>query len=585
MSLVLLSPLFIAALLGQAAANATVPEPVALPPGFEGATELPTDGALLVSLRLPEIEDGFAFLDLLTGLYPGLGQQLTALRDPLGVQIVGPTELGTHGIATDTPVLLSLHHLLPPLWKTKEGPLATHRIVVRINDEPKFIAFVRDVFKRMGYEVALIDPKGREPAGARWWKPFRTAGFKQAIRIGALSKDGQAAVVRIVNGAHAVIEFAVTVVAPLPGKPSAKAGLRALKALTATTKVPRPMLALTIHNGIHKQLASAGSLTVVAQADLIAGLIPDTACRDRYTPATGAFFHSAAIVARLQPFDWRLRALAAFTPEGRAAFGESGSNDGLVDTREFARAGLGAVALYTPAASAMQSVVRRAFLKGEIEEAIAAADACGGWALTLMMVRHWPHLLGSQLQIVTRKLGTEVLQTQARNLAVGWKRDTTSEKLAFVSTTLFSIGAAHEPTLTRALLPMSDGEPEKAAFGNRSPRLFILLPTAPFGQAGIEPLPGANIGVSLVADNHGLGWYYSQKQRPAVFGNRVAIGSLHLNVGRLLQMQAESADVSTQDAVRLAASQIGLMGGELSIVDGLLNFDLRLQADDASLGL
>jgi hypothetical protein len=585
MSLVLLPSFLAIALLGQAPAVAPVSAPLALPSGFEGATELPTDAALLVSLRLPEIEDGFAFLDLLTGLYPNLGQQLTALREPLGVQIVGPTELATHGIATDTPVLLSLHHLDPLLWKTREGPLATHRIVVRINDEVKFIAFARDVFKRMGYEVALIDPNGHEQPGARWWKPFRIAGFKQAIRIGGLSKDGQAAVVRIVNSEHAVIEFAVAVVTPVTGKASAKAGLRALKALTTIPKVPRPMLAQTIHEGIHKQLSSSGSLSVVVEANRIAGLIPEAACRERYTPATGAFFQSAAIVARLQPFDWRLRAQAAFTPEGRAAFGESGSNDGLVDTREFARAGLGAVALYTPSAGAIQSVVRPAFLKGGVEEAMGDADACGGWALTLMAVRHWPHLFGSWLQIVTQKLGAATLQTQARNLAVGWKRDTSSATLTFVSTTLFSIGAEHEPTLTGALLPMADGEPEKAAFGNRSPRLFTLLPTAPFGQVGIEPLPGANIGVSLADGNNGLGWYYSQKQRPAVFGNRVAIGALHLNVGRLLQMQAESADVSTQDAVRLAASQIGLMGGELSIIDGLLNFDLRLQADDVSLGL
>ncbi len=585
MSLVLLSHFLAVVPLGQALAIAPVSVSPALPSGFEGATELPTDAPLLVSLRLPEIEDGFAFLDLLTGLYPNLGQQLTALREPLGVQIVGPTELGTHGIVTDTPVLLSLHHLLPPFWKTREGPLATHRIVVRINDEAKFIAFARDAFKRMGYEVALIDRNGQAQPGARWWKPFRTAGAKQAIRIGALSKGGQAVVVRIVKNEHAVIEFAVAVVTPVAGKASAKASVRALKALTTIPKVPRPMLAQTIHEGIHRQLASAGSLSVVVQADLIASLIPDSACRERYTPATGAFFQSAAIVTRLQPFDWRVRAQAAFTPEGRAAFGESGSNDGLVDTREFARAGLGAVALYTPSASAIQSLARPAFLKGEVDESVSDADACGSWALTLMAVRHWPHLLGSWLQSVTQKLGAAALQTQARNFAVGWKRDTSSETLAFLSTTLFSIGAAHEPALTRALLPMADGEPEKAAFGNRSPRLYTLLPDAPFGQVGIEPLPGANIGVSICTDNNGLGWYYNQKPRPAVFGNRVAIGSLHLNVGRLLQMQAESADVSTQDAVRLAASQIGLMGGELSIMDGLLNFDLRLQADDKSLGL
>jgi len=585
MSPVLLPLLLASTLAVETPAVGAAPEPNPLPEGFEGATHLPTDSALLLSIRLPEIEDGFAFLDLLTGLYPGLGQQLLSLRESLGVQIVGPTELGVHGIATEIPLLLSLHQVDPLQWKSREGPLSSHRLVVRINDEAKFLTFAADVLKRMGYQITRVEPNGREEAGGRWWKPFRTAGFKQGIRIAGFSKDGQAAVVRIVDGTHALIDFSVSLVTPVPGKASAKASMRALKALTTPPKLPRPVLAQSIAEGIHKQLVSPGSVSVVAQADAMASLIPDATCRERHTPSKGAFFQSAAVVARLQPFDWRVRAQAVFTPEGREAFGESGSNDGLVDTREFARAGLGAVALFTPSAGAIASVARPAFLAGEVVQAMGDADACGGWALTLLAVRHWPHLLGSWLQTVTKQLGAEALRNQARNLAVGWKRDTSPTALEFVATTLFSIGAEQEPVVENTLKPLSDGEPEKAAFGNRTPRLYTLLPTAPFSQVGLEPLPGTNVGVSLAAGNNSLGWYYSQKQRPAVFGNRVAIGSAHLNVGRLLQLHAENADASTRDAVRLAASQIGLLGGELSISNGLLDFDLRLVVDDVGLGL
>ena len=85
------------------------------------------------------------------------------------------------------------------------------------------------------------------------------------------------------------------------------------------------------------------TLVIVADPTHMASMMPTDQCRKSVGDATGGFFDGAAIVARLHPFDWRFNLVFSFTPEGRAAFGESGVNDGLVDVRELARAGLGAM--------------------------------------------------------------------------------------------------------------------------------------------------------------------------------------------------------------------------------------------------
>jgi hypothetical protein len=62
----------------------------------------------------------------------------------------------------------------------------------------------------------------------------------------------------------------------------------------------------------------------------------------------------------------------------------------------------------------------------------------------------------------------------------------------------------------------------------------------------------------------------------ALFGAQTNVGFLHVNVARLLGKFAERADPGTQAAVKLAASQFGLLGGNLTRDEGTLHLDLSL---------
>ena len=70
--------------------------------------------------------------------------------------------------------------------------------------------------------------------------------------------------------------------------------------------------------------------------------------------------------------------------------------------------------------------------------------------------------------------------------------------------------------------------------------------------------------------------YYRLARRPAKFGPQSNIGYLHLNLARLLDTWAEESDQATRAAVRLAASQLGQLGGNMSVDGDLVRLALDL---------
>jgi hypothetical protein len=100
-----------------------------------------------------------------------------------------------------------------------------------------------------------------------------------------------------------------------------------------------------------------------------------------------------------------------------------------------------------------------------------------------------------------------------------------------------------------------------------------------FSEAGVEHVAGGHLALALTPQASGLGWYYRLPRRPARFGPQTNIGYLHLNLARLLESWAEESDQGTRAAVRLAAGQLGQLGGNLSLDGDLVRLALDLSGN------
>ncbi len=599
-----------------------------LPERLAGTVHVPADGAILLSANLLEIEDGFAFLDLLTGLYPALAARLNAVRGPLDLPAFSSSELSTRGISGGTPLFASLGRVEEAELDKKLPPVVRHRFVFRVSAPEKFLPFAVAVLGRMGAEVAWPGPDGKDRNAARFWKPYAGLGRKAGVALAARAPDGVAVLLRLIPDGMVLIDAAAVADPPpappvppgAPGKKSAKpeakkdpkkeldrAFARALTALLTDRRngasAPAP-LSTMLGLGTRKYLTEAASLVVVAQPSAMARLLPNAACRVQLGASSGAFFEDAALIAQLDPFNWRARLSFALSPEGQAAFPAAGANDGLVDARELAESGIASAVLYTPALASLHTLRRPPVVAGDLAATLERAEACGSWAVPLLFARFWPHAVDLAVSETARMLDAGWAATVARNIAFSVKSLLTAPAPVPAPapadanpapgasappapnanlTLLLSLPGEREADLTAALARLAQGKPETAAFGLRAPRLYTLSAGSGFRAGGIETLSAGRLGLALSPDDNGLGWYYGQKRRPAVFGSRLALGAAHFNVGRFLQIQAESFDTSTRDAVRIAASQVGILGGELTLVDGFLDLALSLSATDAEL--
>lgn len=610
----------------------------ALPPAQHALARLPADAGLWLALRLTEIEDAFALLDLLVGLYPSLGRHLEAMRGPLEVPALSTAELASRGVAARAPVYASLARLPAPVGAgSARAPTAAAdlhalaRVVVPVSDGARFAGFAAEVLGRMGFvaahapvgadapraltgarglaaqaKVALVAVSGGGGAATLRFFPVAPPAEEQdaapvAPPAGAASWSATPMPPRPELPALAVLDFATPARAPATAAAARKLSTLALRELLRGSRPAPPSLADQLGQGVRAQLLAQGSLVAVARPEALARLLPDAPCRDRLTDPTGAHFTEVALNARLSPFDWRLRARFAFTPEGRAAFGEAAANDGLGDPRELARAGLGALVLHSSTTAPLVTMPRPAIAGRDLAETGAQLDACGPWAWPLFLARAWPQLPRLALEDAARALGADWLPAAARNLALALGAPSPGEvgghagrPLGVPLVPIFSLDGAHEPALARALEQRAAAPSEAVGYGTRTPRLHELAtpdegagagppggPPAASFLVGVEALPGRRLGVLLADRDASLGWYYGSRSPPAVFGTRLPVGAVHLNLGRLLRLAAESvADPGVRDAVALAASQLGLVGGDLTIESGFLELALSVTPED-----
>jgi hypothetical protein len=186
--------------------------------------------------------------------------------------------------------------------------------------------------------------------------------------------------------------------------------------------------------------------------------------------------------------------------------------------------------------------------------------------------RFWPQLAAAQLERLTASLttapGSPILPS-LRNVAAVLRHLPDAKQTWETGTVLLaSLPQPSEAPVTEALASQTSGKPETQAFGGRLPTFFDLSAGTGFSEAGLEHIAGGRLSLALTPQAAGLGWYYRLPRRPAKFGPQSNIGYLHLNLARLLDTWAEESDQATRAAVRLAASQLGQLGGNLSLDSG-----------------
>lgn len=550
-------------------------QPEEAPPAI--AAHVPADAAALLAFRLPEVEDGFAFADLLSGLYPQLARVVSELRAPLALPAMSESALADRGIAGDEATFASLGRRLGGPAKRLEG--LAHRLVVPVSDLQRFLPYAASVLERAGFTTHRPERKTKTPA---WAKPLGGLVKKHKVLLAGLALDtGTAAVLRWERRDEGSAGFALIDVfmpAAPPPKPQRRPSLAPAVASLLDVEDVVP-LARVWQEGTRRRLATPASFVLVLQPAHLALTLPP-ACRARFAVDAGAFFSDAALTARLHPFDWKLRLAFAPTPAAAASLRLTGHNDGLIDARALAHAGLAAGILYSDAADTWAKLPRPASVGATWAETTRQWQACGPAAAAITFANAWPHLIVALFQEALEPLGSPGWLKDARNLALGIRSpfatgDTPQPPSAIW---MASFEDARHDELARWLADHSQGAPEQAEIGGRAPTLFSL-PAASVRSAGLEKLPGPRCGLALSPAEAGLGWYYSQKRRPAVFGKRGALGSLHINVGRMLNLAAEDAETGTRDAVALATSQLSMLGGDLVVEGDLLELDLSFASD------
>jgi hypothetical protein len=552
-------------------------EAIAPPPG---AGHLPLDGALLVSLRPAEIDDAAAYLDLLTGLYPGLGRLVTAVRAPLAIDAFSRTELAARGIDSGIAMLASVGRVEPGTWKDQRkptgmdggkpagrpqpAPLVRHRLVVKAVDAARFAAFVRDVLGRLSMEVVTTADK-KTPA---WWTAWRGPANRARVRLAARGDLGAALILSDTSDGFAVLDLAVPARDADTVRAAKALQTRAFRLLLPLKPATVPVLSEGFAIGSRRLLGNDASFALVVQPNEMTGLLATPDCRDRWQTARGAFFDDAAIAARLSPFDWRMRLAFSPTAVAAAALGATGSDDGLLDPRRLAREGVAAVALYTASFAGVGALPAPVALARGWDGLRAEAESCGAWLWPIALARFSPHLLTTSIADVGRRFEAAPTMALARNVAMAMR------DRAHPPVLMLSFPATATADLDTVLRRRGLGPFEPAAFGARTPRIVTLDERAGGGLGGLEDLTGSRVGLALGPAEAGLGWYYSHPRQPAVFGSRTALGAVHVNVGRILSMEAENADAATRDAVQLAVSQVQMLGGALALDRGLVTLDL-----------
>jgi hypothetical protein len=563
------------------------------PPGpLDGAVELDARAAALVAIRPTDLGDGFALMDLLSGLFPAVVGAFDRARDSVGLYSFSRGELGERGLDPDALVLLSWGQIDADDWterrasrRSASAPLvfARHRVVLKIGqssgssstDEVKLDnAFAQALQKRGATVLRLPGVPGKKTRAPAWSKAIAGAAKRASVRVLARGPEGDLFTLRVRDG-RAIIDWAE----PWAGKskPTDKLAPVLAKMLAPPhrrlsdelARPPRPLLA-----------SPDSSISIMLSPPGIAALAPRAACRDDWSASDGALLADAALLLRMHPFDWKLEIIWTLTPAGRTVFNGIAADDGLADGRAIVHNGLAAGALLVSSLDAVggggegKAVPRDRLARGLA--AIRGDGACGAASAIAGLARYWPQLARAVMDEALPLLAAAPSDARPRN-AVVLLGEASPARPDWTEALTYFVSFPQEATapLERAL-GKAGTKGERQTFGDRTPRFFDFRSGGKFEEAAMESLAGGHVGVALAPPGSGLGWYYRMPRKPARFGTQNHVGFLHINVARLLGKFAADADSGTQTAVKLAASQIGLLGGNLTQIDDTLHLDLVL---------
>ena len=492
-------------------------------------------------------------------------------------------ELMDNGVAPDALVLASLgaaeaYEATP---KKKGGAhhfYVRHRFVLQLTDADKFLRSATAILassSRGLISIGIERPAGPPP---KWANDVKALAKKQGVRLLARLRDGALVAVRR-SGDFAIVDYAD----PWGAGP-VDPNLDNARLLQKMVAAPRQRLSDSLKQGARKLLdEEETSIALVIEPGALAPLFPRAACRKEWTSSEGALIDDAALLLRLHPFQWRLEIAWSLTALGRSRLAAAADDDGLLDAGAATTAdGIIAASLLVGSLDVFRAAPRPPLFAGNLASARQSLAGCGPVAAVALASRFWPHLVALEVEARAARLGAATLLPALRNIAAV-VRGIPSVKQSWEALTVVfaSVPSSAGEALGNLLSQQAGGRSEKQRLGDRTSTFYDLAPATGFSEAGVERIAGHHDALALTPQPSGLGWYYRMARRPARFGPQVKIGALSLNLAALLESQAETADEGTRAAVRMAGSQLGQLGGNLTLDADreLLRLQLNLSAN------
>lgn len=558
---------------------------------------------VFAAIHPTDLGDGFALMDLIGGIFPETMRALNRVRDGLGLYAFSRSEFSESGVDPDGLVLASWGVVDEADWaaRGKKGSgkpvFVRHRFVIKTLDADKLVRATVAVLAGANVSVANFARAHGDPSIPSWAVEGDLKSIARHAGILVLGRARDGALVSLRRaGDYAIVDYADPWGPSGDGKAErgdkgdgAKGEGKPDVAATVSKMVaaPKQPLSNALAQGTRKLLSTEDvSIALVVEPAALAPLFSRASCRRDWVGGDAALFDDAAVLLRLHPFQWRLEVAWGLTALGKAKLGGVASDDGVIDARAAATDGIAAAGFLVDGFENIRAAPRPPVLAGKPERVIESLAACGPLSWLEVGARFWPQLAASELERLTASVsgatGSPALLGNLRNVgAVIRHLPEKNQSWESGTVLLGSLPGTAETGVTDLLAARASGKPETQAFGGRSPTFFDLSAGTGFSEAGLEHIAAGHLSLALTPQAAGLGWYYRLARRPAKFGPQNNIGYLHVNVARLLESWSEESDQGTRAAVRLAAGQLGQLGGNLSLDGDLVRLALDLSGNES----
>jgi hypothetical protein len=575
----------LAAAIAQRAAPAAEPPPPP-PKGLEGTTLLDARAPVFAAIHPTDLGDGFALMDLIGGIFPETMRALNRVRDGLGLYAFSRGEFSESGVDPDGLVLASWGMADAEDWAARKKPGAPgtarpvfvrHRFVIKTLDGDRLVRAAVAILAGSNISVANFARTHGEPSIPSWAAAAEVKALAKKSGVLVLGRAHDGALVSIRRAG----EFAIVDYADPWGPGAIEAKAQTAQVLTKMVAPARQPLSAALAQGTRRLLATEDvSVALVLEPGALGPLFSRASCRKDWMAPETAFFDDTAVLLRLHPFQWRLEVAWGLTALGRARLVGLASDDGVLDARAAASDGVAAAGLLVDGFEAIRGAPRPAVLANRPERIAESLEGCGPLAWLTAGARFWPQLAAAQIERLTSSVKGAPLLANLRNVAAVVRhipdaRQTWDGSIVLIG----SLPGTAEPAVTQLLSSQASGRPETQSFGERQPTFFDLSAGTGFSEAGLERIAAGHLSLALTPQAAGLGWYYRLPRKPAKFGPQTNIGYLHLNLARLLESWSEESDQGTRAAVRLAAGQLGQLGGNMSLDGDFVRLALDLSGN------